>query len=173
MTMPAQKPHESEQSVGTPDEVVRSIEAWRGEKFVWDLAADEHNKKAPGFYSEADDSFKQDWHKHKGLLWLNPPFNDLGRWAEKCKDESEAGARIVMLSPASVSTKWYAAHCFGNCATVFLKPRIKFIGQKWLFPKDLMLTLWGIDATDYSIFDWRDGAEVKPETTCNSTKGTK
>ncbi len=155
MVMPKQKPHESEQSIGTPWDVVRAIERWRGESFTVDLAADENNAKAPEFFAEADNSFTQDWHKLNGLLWLNPPFSNLGDWAEKRNAEAKRGARIVMLSPASVSTEWYAKHCHGNCRTVFLKPRIKFIGHKWLFPKDLMLTLWGIKLPGYEIWDWR------------------
>lgn len=163
MSEPQQKPGRSKQDYETPWDVVRAIEAGLSESFLWDLAASETNKKAPRCFTEADNSLVQDWHKIPGLLWLNPPFADLGTWAEKCAAEAALGTRIVMLSPASVSTEWYAKHVHGVARVLFLRPRITFVGAEQGYPKDLMLTLWGVgSAGAYTPWSWARAERVTP-----------
>jgi phage N-6-adenine-methyltransferase len=140
--MPPQKPGSSKQDVETPAELLQAIEARWG-KLTLDLAAREDNKKTPVCFTPEQNSLIQHWHHHRGLCWLNPPFSNIRPWAAKCEREGLAGARIIMLTPASVSTEWYAAHVHQSARVVFLRPRVKFVGHKQGFPKDMMLTLWG------------------------------
>ncbi len=112
--MPKQKPHQSKQDYGTPGNLVQALEYKLGEKISFDLAASLHNAKRDNYFTESDNSLVQDWHKIKGLLWLNPPFSNIGLWAAKCLKESKLGAHIAMLTPASVGTNWFADNCHGN-----------------------------------------------------------
>jgi phage N-6-adenine-methyltransferase len=140
MSMPKQQPHKSRQDYETPDDLLRAIEAKYGPLEI-DLAAREDNKKAPLCITPEQDSLKTPW--PKGVLcWLNPPFSNIGEWAKKCRDE---GASVIMLTPASVGSEWYAEYCHGNCRTVFIRPRLTFVGATDPYPKDCMLTLWNID----------------------------
>jgi phage N-6-adenine-methyltransferase len=157
MNMPLQKPGRSKQDYGTPRAFIAAVERRWG-PLAFDLAASSENHKAPKYFTEADNSLKQDWFKLDGLLWLNPPFSNLEDWAEKCYQEQDAGAKIIMLTPASVGSNWYAKHCFDAAHTVFIRPRLTFEGCTDPYPKDCMLTVWGfVDELPghCSIWDWR------------------
>ena len=153
---PAQKPKRSVQVVATPWELIHACEARWG-KFTYDLAAldDGSNAKAPLWIGPTEDSLKVAWHKLGGLLWLNPEFGDIRPWAEKWKNESRLGAKGMMLTPAAVSTEWYANHVHGNARIVAIRPRVKFIGHEQGFPKDLILSLWNLGPPGFEIWRWQ------------------
>jgi phage N-6-adenine-methyltransferase len=142
--VPRQKPHQSEQDVATPWELIRAVEARFG-AIKFDLAATEENAKAPAFWTAEDDSLQQDWTKLTGNLWLNPPYGDIPPWAQKCK-ESRAPRferRIFLLTPASVSTEWFNDNVHGHARVLAIRPRIKFVGHDSPYPKDLILSCYG------------------------------
>lgn len=170
MSMPAQKPGRSKQDYGTPWELIRAVEK-RFDKLAVDLAANEDgsNAKAPRWLWNA---FGVDWHALAPgeWLWLNPPFADIRPWAEKCKFEATKGARIIMLTPASIGAEWFADHVEGGHSLIVgLRPRIAFEGgghQKscndpqclgcQTYPKDCMLTVWGLNVAPVTPFcTWR------------------
>lgn len=140
-------PSTSKQDYGTPQWLKPQMEARWG-KFMVDLAAREDNKYAPTCITPEQDSLKTEWPKDV-LCWLNPPFAKLAPWAERC---STQGSRVVMLTPASVSTEWFARFVYGKAHTILLRPRFAFdgmppnpkTGKVDPFPKDLMLTLWNV-----------------------------
>ncbi len=157
--MPAQRPGRSKQDYGTPLDFMRACEArFKVNHFAVDLAAREDNKLAPICITEEQNSLTVDWHKLQGLLWLNPPFSNLELWAAKCKLEASCGAQIVMLTPASVGSNWYAKHVFGHAHSLFLSPRLTFQGCKDPYPKDCMLTLWNVESWHdeaCSLWNWK------------------
>lgn len=101
---------------------VASLEARFGYPFDLDVAASEHNAKAPRFYTRDDDGLTKPW---TGSVWCNPPYSDIRPWVEKawaawgapggydwehtvrlCRDA--APFRIVMLLPANrTEQKWW------------------------------------------------------------------
>jgi hypothetical protein len=116
---------------------------------VWDLAANLENRIHPDFYGPGsphneDALAVEEWPRH-GLLWLNPPFNNIRKFAAKCNEQSANGAEICMLVPASVSTNWFADYVEGNAFVLPIRPRLKFVNWESVFPKDLMLVLWGVN----------------------------
>ncbi len=172
-------PSTSKQDYETPRWLIRACEERWG-TFTLDLAAREDNKRAPACITPEMDSFNTEWPKNV-LCWLNPPFAKLGPWAQRCREQ---GARVVMLTPASVSTEWYAKYVYGFAHTILLRPRFAFdgmpvnpkTGKVDPFPKDLMLTLWNIMAEpgfelwkvkapkDGNLADLkREGAELREE----------
>ena len=57
--------------------------------FSFDLAASDTNHKCKHYFTEKDDALKQEWHKIKGNLWLNPPYGrTLKLWVKKAYEES-------------------------------------------------------------------------------------
>src|SRR5678815_366168 len=119
--MPEQKPGRSKQDYQTPPEFIEAVKrrldiGW----FRHDLAASPTNAQAATFYTEQDDSLKQDWHDMDGWLWLNPPFSDIGPWVEKAAFESAMGAHIAMLIPASVGANWWARYVQYSSYQLFL-----------------------------------------------------
>ncbi len=156
MTMPVQKPGKSKQDYGTPWELIHAVEKRWGQLHV-DLAASDHNAKAPYYFTAEDDFLNQaDWWgvtPVNSLAWLNPPFENLGPWMAKCKADAEKGAKIIMLVPASVGSEWFAQYVWGQARVIGLRPRITFEGCKDPYPKDCILILWGIEEPGFDL--WR------------------
>lgn len=145
---PRQKPGRSKQDYETPADFVVAV----GRRFgpiTYDLAASAGNAKALRFFDEAADSLAQNWTEalaEVGFGWLNPPFANLGAWAEKCALESRRmmpRALVTMLCPASVGTNWWEEHVDGCAAEVlFVRPRLAFVGCSDQYPKDLALVVY-------------------------------
>lgn len=165
-TMPLQRPGQSKQDYGTPQELLAPIKRRWG-NLTWDLAAhdDGSNAKAEHWIGPSRDSLNVPWYALGGLLWLNPPFENIEPWILKCAAESKRGAKIIQLVPASIGAEWFRRYAYGEAQVVGLSPRIKFEGCHVLFPKshpragerkcepecmgcatypkDCMLLLWG------------------------------
>ena len=152
-TEPVQKLGRSKQDYGTPWAFVRAC----GERFgapTWDLAASEENAKATSFYSEADDSLKQDWGSLEGTLWLNPPFADIDPWAAKCAAVANRRGFTLLLTPASIGCTWFARHVLGKAIVLGISPRLTFEGTTAPYPKDLMLSVYGYGLSGFDAWRW-------------------
>ncbi len=126
--------HSSNQAHPTPREFICAIEG-RFDLIEIDLAATKTNAKAGRFLSPKENSLKQDWAALlKGKLgYLNPPFDPITPWVDKCVEEAVKGARIVLLSRASIDTAWFWK-MLPHCTVYALSPRIKFVGSKQGYP---------------------------------------
>lgn len=153
MTMPVQKPGKSKQDYSTPQEFIEAVERRFYEKISWDLAADETNAKAQDWYCETINSLIQPWHKLSGLLWLNPPFGSIAPWVKKCIGESLLGARIMLLTPASVGSNWFEV-MHGVSYVMYLNPRLSFDGIA-PYPKDCMLSYFCHGMRGSEIWHWK------------------
>ncbi len=155
---PVQKPGRSKQDYGTPMAFIRAVEARFG-RLAFDLACTKANKKADwGYMPEmGDDALTKDWAADhpEGTLWLNPPFADIGPWAEKCKAES-AGRHglILLLTPASIGCTWFSQHLLGSAIVLGLSPRLTFEGTTAPYPKDLMLSVYGYGLSGFDQWRW-------------------
>jgi phage N-6-adenine-methyltransferase len=152
----------SKQIVETPPDLIAAVRRRFG-AFTWDLAANRTNAKArewlgPGGFVE--DAFAISWIALPGVRWLNPPFGDIARWAEKCATTSVsevlAGSpsRTLLLIPASVGTNYWAEHIDGKAAVKLLRPRVTFVGKTGPFPKDLALCVYG-SPSGYECWKWK------------------
>lgn len=140
----------SKQNYSTPRNFLDAVERRFG-KIVFDLAADMTNRKAHSFYSINDNSLVQPWHKLGGLLWLNPPFTNIGLWAEKCAFEAKLGAKIAFLTPASVGSNWFRDHVHNKAYVLALNGRLMFDGATDPYPKDCMLSVYGFVAPGFTL----------------------
>lgn len=141
--MPKQKPHRSVQTYGTPVELLQAVKRrLHIGAFACDLAASAENAVAPLFYSEGNSAFDNTWNMGTGVSWLNPPFENIKPWVEKAWEESQKGAHVVMLLPASVGSNWYKDYVHQKAYVVFISPRITFVGETTPYPKDLMLCVY-------------------------------
>lgn len=140
-TMPQQRPGESEQVVGTPPEFLIAVEHRFG-PIAFDLAATAENAVARSFFTEERNSLVQNWSRIHGNLWLNPPFGAIDQWAKKCAAEAKEGARIFLLTPASVGSNWFAEHVLPNALVLAIRPRLTFVGHTAPYPKDCILSVF-------------------------------
>lgn len=110
--------------------------------FTLDVAAAEHNAKAPNYYTREDDGLGQKWW---GRVWCNPPYSDCGAWVRKAWSEWEraqevGGARLIaMLLPANrVEQAWwqdlvepYRDRPGSPLRVEFLRGRMRFDRPDW------------------------------------------
>lgn len=148
----------SNQDYVTPTDFMQAVTAVFG-PIAFDLAATAENSKAQeNFYGPEDNSLVQEWHKLKGLLWLNPPFDSIGPWAKKCYEESLLGAEILFLVPASVGSNWFAKCVFEHASVRFLQGRLHFdvAHPTWGYPKDCMICHFTkTSSPGFTMWDWR------------------
>lgn len=167
--MPRQKPAESKQDYGTPRRFIRAVEARFG-LLEWDLAAHRENTKCGEFYygpgsTHGEDTFAISWaSRHPtGTLYLNPEFDDIARYVEKCAIESRSRhGLITVLTPASIGSVWFEEHVRGKAMVLGLSPRMTFdgtppnpkTGKPDQYPKDLMLSVYGYGLHGFDTWRW-------------------
>lgn len=131
MTMPAAFLSSNKQDYATPWPLVEALEKELGRRFTLDVCASAKSAKAPKYYTEEMDAFKQDWGRDAkgGLIWCNPPYIDgwPGRFLQTASGYARPTSRF-----ASANT------------TVFLLPANK-TDQPWWH--DLVIpfhTVWDV-----------------------------
>lgn len=156
-TGPSINKGKSKQDYGTPISFICAVEDRFG-PLVHDLACTNANAKAPsGYYLDGGwDALKEPWaFQHpRGNLWLNPPFADIAPWAEKCAAESNRHGLIFLLTPASIGSNWFANHVNGKAMVLGLAPRLTFEGTNDPYPKDLMLSVFGMGLKGFDVWRW-------------------
>lgn len=132
--------HKSRQDHPTPWEFISAVEK-RFDLIEIDLASTARDAKAGRFISRKENSLKQDWTKllNGGLGYLNPEWDPITPFVEKVVEESIKGARLGVLSQASVDSDWFWL-MERYCKTYALKGRIRFEGSKYVFPKPLIFS---------------------------------
>lgn len=133
----------SKQDYATPKVFIDAVVKRFG-PINFDLAASPENAKHENYFSIRDNSLVQEWHKIPGNLWLNPPFDSIGPWAQKCAAESVLGATILFLVPASIGSNWFRDYCHNRSLVLALNGRIAFdpLNPTWGYPKDCMLAVF-------------------------------
>ncbi len=173
MTMPAQKPGTSEQTVCTPRAFLNAVESRFG-KIAFDLAATQENAVTGDdqFFGPgspwANDSLTADWSQvyedELTILWCNPPYGMIkgNGFARKARKECAGGdVRVVMLIPAAVATNWFAEEVHGHALVIPIRPRLTFVGHRDPFPKDLMLCCYGIGRVGFEPWQWNAATEAR------------
>lgn len=144
----------SKQDYETPADFMEEVVRRFGD-ISWDLAASESNAKAKVFFSEKSNSLAQPWRMLAGNLWLNPPFADIEPWAAKCAESVSRNNRILFLVPASVGSVWYQKWVEPYAYVLALNPRLKFVGAKDAYPKDLILAVYNAGLTGFKTWRWK------------------
>ena len=160
---------QSRQDYETPTDFIEAVVKLFG-KLEWDLAATAENKKAPQHFGPGspwnENSLAMRWQfadtdyrPTSPLCWLNPPFADIAPWAKACAFEQFHNPRFrgLLLTPASVGSRWFEAFVFKKARVLFLggtNYRLKFVGAKDPYPKDCMLSCFGYPP-GFEVWDWR------------------
>ena len=126
----------SKQDYETPPEFIAAVVKRFG-PLAWDLAATEANAKAPAWYGIEQDSLKMPWWELEGNKWLNPPFDDITPWAQRCslalhnrrKWRMSPEPLIMLLTPASIGSNWFRDWVFGRALVLALNGRLSFDGK--------------------------------------------
>lgn len=107
----------------TPKDFFADINAeW---KFTLDAACVKSSALLPKYFTPEDDSLVQDW--SNDIVWLNPPYDDLKTWMNKCEQEYTKGATIVTLIPSRTDTKAFQDFIAKSATCIcFIRGRLKF-----------------------------------------------
>lgn len=143
---PMTRRHLSDQAHATPVEFTCAVEG-RFDLIDLDLAATKSNAVHDPFISPKQDSLKQDWTKllDGGMGYLNPPFDPIESWIDKCCAEAANGARFVLLSRGQVDANWFWSMEEAAAGIYALTPRITFVGSKDAYPSPLVLTAFNVE----------------------------
>jgi phage N-6-adenine-methyltransferase len=125
----------SNQEIATPWEFFYAVQNHLRVLFEFDLAATINNSKCGlNFLSKGDDSLKAEWPAGK-WLWLNPPFANIGKWVNKCVEQSELGKRIVTIWQLSGDLNQIPT--WKNAGKIFI-----IHGRIWPEVRGCMLCVW-------------------------------
>lgn len=96
--------------------------------FSYDLASNKNNTLCKNFFTKEENSLIQDWYKLKGWLWCNPPYSRqlLKLFYKKADEETQKGAKIIMLVPARTDTLYFHKYAYKKYEIEFLKGRLRF-----------------------------------------------
>jgi hypothetical protein len=84
-------------------------------------------RKMQKFFTKEDDGLIQDWKKYR--VFCNPPTTrgQVGKWARKAYEASQAGALVVLLVPSRTGAKWFLDWVKSKAdELLFLRGRLKF-----------------------------------------------
>tara|TARA_B110001454_G_scaffold7392_1_gene7057 strand:- start:458 stop:865 length:408 start_codon:yes stop_codon:yes gene_type:complete len=88
----------------------------------------------------------------KSINYVNPPYTLLTEFVHKAIDESKAyDSRTVLLLPCKTDQQWFHDLMKQNVEVVWIKGRLKFVGNKWSATQPHFLALikeylWGKNA---------------------------
>lgn len=144
--------HRSEQDVRTPENFLAAL-AKRFGPIDLDLAATEANRVAPAWLGPgsplAEDALTFDWKEamatvRPGHWFLNPPHGNVPPFARKCAEQAPAMPGVItLLVQAAVGTNWFESYVHRIALVLPISPRLKFVGHKHAYPKDLMICVFG------------------------------
>lgn len=166
------RPNGTKQDYETPPDLLGAIRSRFG-VIAWDLAAVASTCKAdnphcffgPGSPSGGEDALAQVWDNLEGTIWLNPPYRNIEPWANMARrslaqvrlDESRLDRhnwRLLMLTPASVGSNWYAMHVHRHARVLALRPRISFVGTDGTDRRDYILSIYG-ETPGFDVWRWK------------------
>lgn len=137
------KTSERDQTHRTPDyilDIVRLVDP-----ITLDPCADEERQFASNNFTEVNDGLNRDWtyFVNGGMAYVNPPYNNMGKWIEKSIYESGRGAQILMLGPSKTGPKWFRDAWYHSDAICFWSGRITFLGESQGAYFDSVFFYWG------------------------------
>ena len=75
-----------------------------------------------------NDGLTQNWNTR--IVFVNPPFTNKIDWIDKCYNEGNNGATVVLLIPCSTDTKWWHNYVMKCTEIRFIEGRITFDGAE-------------------------------------------
>lgn len=109
----------------TPQWFIMEIEKKLGVKFTLDVCArDRGVAVCHRFFTPADNGLQQKWETERGVIWCNPPWDNVEPWIKKAKEAAKDNT-VFMLLPASIETLWCQEHS-PSAHTYLVTPRLNY-----------------------------------------------
>ena len=95
---------------------------------AWDVCAEHHTAKCPGYWTKDDDGLSRTW---EGVCYMNAPYGrEITKWGKKAYESSIHGVTVVCLLPSRTDTRWWHDYVMFADEIRFVKGRLKFDGHK-------------------------------------------
>jgi phage N-6-adenine-methyltransferase len=108
--------------------------------FTLDVAASNINTKCSKYFSEDRDGLYSPWQGE--ICWMNPPYNQVGKWIKKAYEEAtQYGATVVCLVQSRTNTNWWHDYCMKG-EVRFIRGRPKFKGCVHGLPQPLAIVIF-------------------------------
>jgi len=120
----------------TPDDIFIPLN--KEFRFTLDVSATIKNTKCSSFFTIEQNGLLQKW---KGVCWMNPPYNETGKWVKKAFEESFRGITVVCFIQARTNTNWWHDYCMKG-EIRFIRGRPKFKGCKYGLPQPLAIVIF-------------------------------
>ena len=62
--------------------------------------------------------------------FVNPPYSEIAKWAEKCEIEWKKGRTVILLIPPRTCTRYFHDHIYGKAELRFIKGRVRFLNPE-------------------------------------------
>lgn len=89
------------------------------------------------------DGLTQDWSQARSVF-VNPPYDSLEAWLQKCAETAVHGTPIILLGPFRPHRKWFPRLLDKAQDLVLLNYAVKFQGHLNSFPAPLFLASWNV-----------------------------
>ena len=98
-------------------------------KFTLDPCSTSLNHKCDKHYTIEENGLSKSWKNE--VVFVNPPYGDVGKWVKKAYDEStQNGATVVMLIPSRTDTRYWHDYIMTSASAIyFVKGRLKFYNK--------------------------------------------
>jgi hypothetical protein len=109
-----------------------------GTKCTLDVCATPGKTMCDAFYTKEQDGLRRKWH---GIVWVNPPYSNIGPWCAKAVEYARAGGTTIALLPVWSDAPWFHSHVQYGQIT-FIRGKLSFVGRlgyAW-FPS--MIVVW-------------------------------
>lgn len=77
-------------------------------QFTGDVAAEPHTALHSRYITKEENALVRFWDDFGGIVWCNPPYDDIMPWVHVAAHCCDRGTGCVMLVPASTSVDWWA-----------------------------------------------------------------
>ncbi len=106
--------------------------------FTCDASASVKNYKHPNYFTKQQDALTQEW---RGVIWLNPPWNEIEPFVKKAYESAQAGATVVCLVPLWSTEDWFLVYAV-HAHIRILSDRVAFEGYDGKAPQPLSVVVF-------------------------------
>lgn len=106
--------------------------------FTCDACASDKNHKHPNYFTKEQDALTQYW---QGVIWLNPPWNQIAAFIKKGYEAGQARATVVCLVPLWPTEPWFLQYAVHGHIRI-LSDRVAFVGFDQKAPQCLCVIIF-------------------------------
>ena len=123
-----------DQDAQTPDDVMEKIRNW------YNGGKEMHDPCPPDWNSTMPSGLETEW---KDVNYVNPPYNNLAQWMEKCVEEAKKGKKVICLIPQRGDVNWWHDWVLAHADQIdFIRQGVRFKTYKRKCPFSICIVVY-------------------------------